>query len=92
VIVDVPIPEGTQVRLHLPSSLPASIQRLTAPSVRAHQGVTLGGQHLGPTARWLSTPSNLTVTPTRRGYTVTLPRYGAALLTLQPPLAGAPNT
>jgi hypothetical protein len=81
-----------RVRLHLPSRLPASLQRLIAPSVRAHQGVTLGGQHLGPDGRWLGTPSHLTVRPTRRGYTVTLPRYSAALLTLRGSPGATPNT
>jgi hypothetical protein len=75
-----------QVLLRLPASGQATIERLLAPSARSCCGVTLDGQRLGPDGRWLGAPAGQTVTPTKRGYVLTVPRLSAALLSapLQP--------
>lgn len=75
-----------QVLLRLPASGQATIERLLAPSARSCCGVTLDGQRLGPDGSWLGAPAGQTVTPTKRGYVLTVPRLSAALLSarLQP--------
>ncbi|MGA2924632.1 MAG: glycosyl hydrolase family protein [Solirubrobacteraceae bacterium] len=62
----------------------ASVERLLAPDAGATTGVTLGGQSLAQTttgepARPLRTT---TITPSRGGYSLSLPPASAALLTL----------
>ncbi len=70
-----------RVRLVLPARGRATIQRLLARSPGSLSGVTFDGQWIGHDGRWHGTPSNETVTPGRRGYyTVTVPRYSAALV------------
>lgn len=73
------------VRLSLPpGSAPATLERLTAPTITATTGVTIGGQSFpaGTTTAKLAGPQQLsTITPTLGAYDVTLPAGSAALLT-----------
>ncbi len=71
-----------RVDLHLPTSAPASVQRLLAPSPYSRSGVTLNGQQLNYAARWTGTQRTETVTAGTRGYTVIVPRRSAALLSV----------
>jgi hypothetical protein len=66
------------------SGMPATLQRLRAPSVTATQGVTLAGQSYGahtPTGNLTGSPRTTTVDPIQGRYVVTLPPASAALLT-----------
>jgi hypothetical protein len=76
---------GNTVRLDLalPSTDDATVQRLLAPSVSARYGVTLDGQWLGRDARWHGRASQEIVKPGQYGYQLTVPRYSAALMTVQ---------
>jgi hypothetical protein len=73
------------VTLALPSSTaPATLEQLTAPSLDATSGATLGGQSFGTattTGVLAGTPATTAVTPVQGGYTVSLPAGSAALLT-----------
>jgi hypothetical protein len=62
----------------------AGVQRLTAPGVGAHAGVTLGGQTYGPatTTGVLSPSVPVTLAPQGGSYALTLPPASAALLTI----------
>jgi Glycosyl hydrolase family 79 C-terminal beta domain len=71
---------SARVELHLPATGPATIQRLLAPAARSRSGVTLDGQQLGPDGRWTGTPRTETITRSRRGYELTVPRLSAALV------------
>jgi Glycosyl hydrolase family 79 C-terminal beta domain len=72
---------SVQVDLHLPTTAPATVQRLLAPSAYSRSEVTLDGQHLNAAADWVGTPRTETVTPgPRGGYMVTLPERSAALV------------
>lgn len=65
-----------------------TLERLTAPSVRAHAGVTFGGRSFGArttTGLLGGAPRSSIVTPVRGRYAVALPAYSAALLVLSPP-------
>jgi Glycosyl hydrolase family 79 C-terminal beta domain len=66
----------------------ASLQALTAPSVNATSGVTLGGQTFGAqtTSGVLRPPATTTVAPAGSTYSVALPAGSAAMLTI----AGSP--
>jgi hypothetical protein len=68
----------------------ATARQLRAPSPSARFGVTLGGQHLGTRGQWLGRPQTETVVRSRRGYVVTVPRYGATLITVVPNPAPSP--
>jgi hypothetical protein len=74
------------VHVQIPSRHgPATVERLQAPSVGATSGVTLGGQSFGSeTATGLPAGSlrRAPVAPVSGSYTVTLPGYSAAMLTL----------
>jgi len=66
----------------------AEIERLTAPSLRSSDGVSLGGQTFGSstsTGVLSGTPEVSTVSPVDGRYAVSLPAGSAALLTLTPP-------
>jgi Glycosyl hydrolase family 79 C-terminal beta domain len=80
-----------RVRLHLPASGPASVQRLLAPSAYSRSGVTLDGQQLNWAGYWTGTPRTETITPGAHGYELTLPRTSAALIgvSMRPPARGA---
>ncbi|MGZ4194321.1 MAG: glycosyl hydrolase family 79 C-terminal domain-containing protein [Solirubrobacteraceae bacterium] len=74
-------PASVSVGLSLPAKRPARLERLLAPSPRSTSGMTLGGQWLDSQAAWRGTPSQATVSPQAHRYSVTLPRYSAALVT-----------
>jgi hypothetical protein len=74
---------AVHVRLRLPLTGTATVQRLTAPKVTSTANVTLGGRHLSPDATWAGAPRTQTVTPTANGYVISVPRYSAALVTAQ---------
>ena len=67
------------VMLHLAGLGRGSVYRLRAPSVSSRWGVTLGGQHLSASGRWLGAPSSEVIIPSANGYSVTVPRFSAAL-------------
>jgi hypothetical protein len=60
------------------------LERLSAPSVNARGGVTLGGRTFGSETRTgvLPPPRTEAVSPARGTYSITLPPGSAALLTL----------
>jgi hypothetical protein len=68
--------------LHLGNHGTATIQRLIAPSPSATTGVTLAGQHLGAQGQWVGRRVMPRVNPARGTYTVTMPAYSAALITV----------
>jgi hypothetical protein len=73
-----------RVRLHLPASAPATVERLLAPSPRALSGVTLGGQHLGIHETWLGRRSTPTIRRAAGGvYALSVPATSAALVRVQ---------
>ena len=76
-------PRSVRVSLNLPASDPATVVRLLASSPEAHSGVTLGGQQLDQNGNWTGKPVRQIVIPTAHRYTVTLPRYSAALLSVK---------
>ncbi len=76
-------PRSARVRLKLPFTGTATIERLTAPKVTSTGHVTLGNQQLTPHATWAGTPRTETVAPTANGYLISVPRYSAALVTAQ---------
>ena len=71
-----------RVRLTLPTTGPASLQRLLAASPRARSGVTLDGQRLNGAGRWSGRPQPLLIPARAHGYTLLLPRHSAALATV----------
>jgi hypothetical protein len=77
---------GRAVTVRVPEAAgPARLELLTAPSVRATMGVTLGGQSFGSsteTGVLQGTPQTALLRPSRGAFTVRLPHAGAALLTL----------
>jgi len=81
------------VGLTLPAQGPATVQRLLAPAVRATRGVTLAGQQLGTNGRWRGRPVTTVIPRGPRGYTLSIPRYSAAMLTvrLRPAALGGPT-
>ena len=83
--------------LHLPTSSPASVQRLLAPSASSTSGVTLAGQQLNRQAQWQGAPQVQRINHTKRGYVLRVRGHSAALLTVHvgpgtlvapPPLQG----
>jgi hypothetical protein len=60
----------------------AFLKRLTAPAVGSTSGVTFGGQTIGADARWHGTVRATLLQPSAGSYTVTVPGYSAALLTV----------
>ena len=72
------------VTLRLAGLGPGSVYRMRAPSVSSRWGMTLGGQHLVVSGRWLGTPASEVVLRSATGYTVTLPRFSAALFEAAP--------
>jgi hypothetical protein len=72
------------VKVALPGSASAVVQRLTAPSVDATTGVSFGGLSFGSsttTGQLAGTPSSSTVNPVLGSYSVDLPPASVALLT-----------
>ncbi len=76
------------VSLRLPATGAATVQRLLARSATATSGVTLDGQRLGRDGRWHGRPLPQTILPKGGGYTLTLPRRSAVLLSV-PVVPGA---
>jgi hypothetical protein len=74
---------ATTIGLTMPTQGPATVQRLLGPSIRSTRGETLAGQHLSPDGHWRGRFTVTTISPGPHGYTLTLPRYSAALLTLR---------
>jgi hypothetical protein len=71
------------VRLNLPAGAPATVERLLAPSPSSRSDVTFGGQRLDQNGAWGGRRREETVTPRARRYSVALPHYSAALMTVQ---------
>jgi hypothetical protein len=82
---------AARVSLHIPPDGSATVQRLLAPSVSAHSGVTLAGQSLNARGRWIGRRVVSPLRPTARGYEVTVPGYSAALVSVGGTLASAPH-
>ena len=88
VLIDDDTAHARAVAVRIPRSSgpgPATLERLQAPSARASQGVTLGGQGFGSETATglLAGPSGLTFVKSVGGeYLVTLPAASAALLTI----------
>ena len=74
---------SVRVRLALPFTGTATVQWLTTPEVTSTGQVSLGNQHLTRAATWSGPPRAGTVAPTRTGYLMSVPRYSAALVTVQ---------
>jgi hypothetical protein len=62
----------------------AQVERLRAPSIGSRSGVTLAGQHLSASGRWLGTESRERIIRSARGYQVMMPRFSAALFEASP--------
>lgn len=75
-------PRSATVSLRLPSRAPATLQRLSAPSVGAHKGVTLAGQSLDAGGNWSGKRQIQVVAPRARAYHVTASPYSATLLSV----------
>jgi hypothetical protein len=69
------------INLHLPTSSPAFVERLLAPSASSTSGVTLEGQQLNHQAEWQGKLKLQTLKPTRSGsYVLRVGGESAALL------------
>ncbi|HET9719995.1 MAG TPA: glycosyl hydrolase family 79 C-terminal domain-containing protein [Solirubrobacteraceae bacterium] len=68
--------------MHLGNHGPATIQRLLAPGPTATSGVTLAGQQLSPQGQWLGRRVTAQISPVNGTYTVPLPAYSGALITV----------
>ncbi len=72
------------VDLHLPGATGvATVQRLVAPSASARSGVSLAGRHLDAAGQWVGRSSIDVVGRGTSGYRVAVPRYSAALVSVQ---------
>jgi hypothetical protein len=90
-VIDKDPSRAVTVRLRLPATAPAGVERLEAPSVRARAGVTLGGRTYGASTMTgaLAPPVEPAVHASGGTYTVTVPAGTAALVSV--PTAGAPH-
>jgi hypothetical protein len=71
------------ITLHLPTSSPAFLERLLAPSASSTSGVTLEGQQLNHQAEWQGKQKLRTLRPTRNGsYVLRVRGASAAMLTV----------
>jgi len=68
---------SVRIRLRLPLTGAATIERLLAPSISSTSGVTFAGQHLTAAATWAGPKHTETVTPTGGTYMISVPRYSA---------------
>ncbi len=66
------------------SRRPGSLERLTAPSVRANNSVKLAGQRFGPHGGWRGKRVSKRVRERKGAYEVLVPAYSAALLSIPP--------
>ena len=79
------------VDLRLPGTGPATIERLLAPSVNARCGVTLDGQSLVADGRWRGRRATETIAAHADAYTLTIPAYSAAMVSVRiPPRLASP--
>ena len=69
--------------LRVPARGPALVQRLTAPSVRSSSGVTLAGQTLSASGRWVGRRTLQTLTRSGRRYRLVVPAYSGALISFR---------
>jgi hypothetical protein len=69
-----------RVTLQLPSTGPATLHRLLAPSPAARSGVTLDGQRLGSDDRWDGPLVTGTLKRGVHGYSLSVPAWSAALV------------
>ena len=74
---------GAEIRLHVPARGPATVERLLAPGVSATAGVTLAGQRLGPSGRWIGRRITQPIMRHGSGYEVSLPAHSAALVSVR---------
>ena len=72
---------AANVTLTLPTTGPATVQRLLAPSATATTGVTLAGQTLDAQGLWSGPLVQTTVAPRAGRYTVSVPGISAAIVT-----------
>ena len=79
------------IKLHLPTSSPAFVQRLLAPSASSTSGVTLEGQHLNHQAEWQGKVTLETLRPARNGSYVLRVRGESAALLAVPVAASTLN-
>jgi hypothetical protein len=75
-------PRPATVSLNIPAIAPATLQRLLAPSIRAHRGVTLAGQSLDANGNWSGKRQIQIVAPRANAYRVTALPYSATLLSV----------
>jgi hypothetical protein len=73
--VTVPVPAGATA---------ASVSALAAPSLAATDGVTLGGQSIGPTGAPIGTPQATALAPDGTRFVVPVPAASAAIVTIPP--------
>jgi hypothetical protein len=71
-----------RVHLQLPTTGPATLERLLAPSIRSRSGVTLDGQQLRRDGRWRGRPVKQTIPAGAHEYQLTIPQASAALLSV----------
>jgi hypothetical protein len=76
-------PSTAGVAMTLPASRRASLQRLLAASPAALSGETLAGQSLNRDGRWVGRRVSELVTPRGHRYSVALPPYSAALVSVR---------
>ncbi len=74
--------KSAAINLHLPTTAPASVQGLLAPSASSTSHVTLAQQQFDNQVKWKGTARLQTISPIRRGYVLQLRRQSAALLTV----------
>jgi hypothetical protein len=63
-----------------PTAGPVQLERLSAPSISARTGVTLGGRSIGSDARWHGRQHAPTIRPSRGVYHLRVPGYSAAVV------------
>ncbi|MGI8713115.1 MAG: hypothetical protein ACR2NR_08035, partial [Solirubrobacteraceae bacterium] len=73
-------PRAVRVRIRVPTSGAASVQRLLASAPSATTGVTLGGRRLGAGARWTGAPDVDRLARDARGYVVVVAGDSATLV------------
>lgn len=75
-----------RIRLALPATSPAHLERMLAPSVTSREGETLAGQSLDHDGRWSGSYKTELVNPDAGHYVVRSSPYSATLLSV--PIAG----
>ena len=76
-------PRSVAVRLRLPTTRTARVQRLVAPAAASETAVTLAGQHLSRAVTWLGRPIVTAIRPRAGDYLVRVRRQTAAMLTVR---------